>query len=412
MVSYDVVSLFTNVPLDESINLAVNIISENEASKINKKDLKKLFQICTSETHFMFNGDYYDQIDGVCMGSPLGPVLANLFMGIKEIEWINDYAGEKPLFYRRYVDDICCVFKDEGQARQFLNYLNAKHANIRFTIECEKDGTLPFLDVKICRSNSSIITSTYYKPTHTGLLTSFTSFVPHIYKKGLVRTLFDRAHKICNTEFLLNNDIKYISNMLQRNLFPRKMIANILEKVRATHNSHQTQQASQTEEPDESDVETRFFKLPFTGNSSDIVANKIRKVVNKFCKKVNVRLIFNVSKTSSFFSVKDRTPNHLLSHVVYLFKCAGCNATYIGETHRHLTTRIEEHSEKDKNSHVFRHLQANPACKTKFEATCFSVIDRAETKFKLEIKEAYHIKKCSPTLNGQIKTHKLNILCA
>ena len=54
---------------------------------------------------------YYDQIDGVAMGSPLGPVLANLFMGVMEDMWLNEYSGPPVLFYKRYVDDIFCVFE-------------------------------------------------------------------------------------------------------------------------------------------------------------------------------------------------------------------------------------------------------------------------------------------------------------
>ena len=140
----------------------------------------KLLRICTSETHFLFDGQYYDQVDGVCMGSPLGPVLANLFMGIKEKEWIENYNGVGPSFYRRYVDDICCTFQDANEADQFLTYINSRHNNIRFTIEREENSTLPFLDVKIIRNNNTITTSTYYKPTHTGLLTNFTSFIPFV----------------------------------------------------------------------------------------------------------------------------------------------------------------------------------------------------------------------------------------
>ena len=83
--SYDVCRLFTNIPLNESIDLAVDIIFDNNQSMcITKPQLKKVFVFAISLTHFLFNNEIYDQIDGVAMGSPLCPALANLFMGYHE----------------------------------------------------------------------------------------------------------------------------------------------------------------------------------------------------------------------------------------------------------------------------------------------------------------------------------------
>ncbi|XP_065667691.1 uncharacterized protein LOC136087983 [Hydra vulgaris] len=112
LVSYDVTSLYTNVPLQETIDIAVNSIMLNIKNfKITKNDLKKLFNFATSQTHFLFKGHTYDQIDGVAMGSPLAPVLANLFMGHFENNWIKNCNGVKPVFYKRYVDDIFAAFQ-------------------------------------------------------------------------------------------------------------------------------------------------------------------------------------------------------------------------------------------------------------------------------------------------------------
>ena len=85
MIFYDVCNLFTNIPLKETIKLAVNLIFEKRPEiRMTRKQLTKLFEFVASGTHFLFNGDYYNQIDGVAMGYPLGPVLANLFMGYHE----------------------------------------------------------------------------------------------------------------------------------------------------------------------------------------------------------------------------------------------------------------------------------------------------------------------------------------
>ena len=91
-VSYDITSLFTNIPLQETIDIAINLIfNHNPNLNITKKELKKLFLFATSQTHFIFNSKFYNQIDGVAMGSPLAPVLANIFMGFYESKWLNEY---------------------------------------------------------------------------------------------------------------------------------------------------------------------------------------------------------------------------------------------------------------------------------------------------------------------------------
>ena len=82
LVSYNVTSLFTNIPLQETIDIAVNLIfNHNPNLNITKKELKKLFLFAASQTHFIFNSKFYNQIDGVAMGSLLAPVLANILMG-------------------------------------------------------------------------------------------------------------------------------------------------------------------------------------------------------------------------------------------------------------------------------------------------------------------------------------------
>ena len=81
LVSYDVTCLFTNIPLQETIDIAINLIfNHNPNLSIARKVLKKLFLFTTSHTNFIFNSKFYNQINGVAMGSPLAPFLANIFM--------------------------------------------------------------------------------------------------------------------------------------------------------------------------------------------------------------------------------------------------------------------------------------------------------------------------------------------
>ena len=92
LVSYDVNILFTNIPLKETIKVAVDLIKTSYPNlKISSDDLTDLFKFAACKTHFLFNGKRYVQIDGVAMGSLLAPVLANIFMGHIEKLWIETF---------------------------------------------------------------------------------------------------------------------------------------------------------------------------------------------------------------------------------------------------------------------------------------------------------------------------------
>ena len=178
IVSYDVTTLFTNITLQETIDIAINLIfNHNLNLNITRKELKKLFLFATSQTHFIFNSKFYNQIDGVAMGSPLAPVLANIFMGFHESKWLNEYNLTKPKFYLRYVDEILAAFHNEQDSLIFLNFLNNRHPNIKFTIEKQINHSIAFLDVFISGINNRNLTlKTYHKSTYKELLLNFNSF--------------------------------------------------------------------------------------------------------------------------------------------------------------------------------------------------------------------------------------------
>ena len=99
-VLYDVCSLFTSIPLTKTIEIAVELIFQNKPNlKISKYELKQHFKFATSGTHFLFKGNFYDQNDGVSIGSLLGPVLADFFMGYHERNWLQEFDIGEVLFY-------------------------------------------------------------------------------------------------------------------------------------------------------------------------------------------------------------------------------------------------------------------------------------------------------------------------
>ena len=152
MGSLDVDSLFTNIPLDETIDICINQLFENTdtVEGFTKSELKQLLCLATKESYFIFNGLLYKQTDGVAMGSPLGPSLANAFLSYHEKNWLNSCPqGSKPVFYRRCVDDIFVTFKSNDHLKYFQEFLNSCHINMSFSMETERQNKFSFLDIEV-----------------------------------------------------------------------------------------------------------------------------------------------------------------------------------------------------------------------------------------------------------------------
>ena len=79
-------------------------------------------------------------------------------------------------------------------------------------------------------------------------------------------------------------------------------------------------------------------KCSYIGRFSGIAQHRVRTLVNRFCKPVDIKLVFSTFKIKNLFNVKDSLPDRLRTRVVYKFSCASCNACYIGETSRHFAT--------------------------------------------------------------------------
>ena len=156
MTSLDVQSFFTNFPSDETIkNYISDLSSKNDrVHNFIKEGLKELLKFASYESFFTLDNEYYSQLDGVAMGSLLGPTLANAFLCHFEKQWHSDFPQDFcPNIYRRYVDDIFVTFNSHEQLKKIVEYMNTKHPNIKFTFEHEHNNSFSFLDVKICCEN-------------------------------------------------------------------------------------------------------------------------------------------------------------------------------------------------------------------------------------------------------------------
>ena len=239
--------------------------------------------------------------------------------------------------------------------------------------------SIAFLDVFISGINNRNLTlQTYHKSTCTGLLLNFKSFTSFSYKISLIKCLIDRSFKICNNWNSFHNDIENIKSNLIKNAYPPFLIDKVIKKYLDYKFS-----SNQNQLKDKSDV--HYFKLPYIGNLSHHIKNKLSKLCKEFCKEnVNIKLVFTSFKIKNYFSYKDPIPD--------AFTCTSCSSSNICKTCCHFKTRIEEHVKKDNKSHLFKHLHFTATCFDSYNSLSFKIIDKGNSKLDLKIKEALHIK--------------------
>ncbi|MEL7308586.1 MAG: reverse transcriptase domain-containing protein [Pseudomonadota bacterium] len=394
MVSFDVKSLFTNVPIRETIDIIQKLVSEhNICLPLTMDVLRELILLCTEHVQFSFDGRFYFQEDGIGMGSPLGPILSNIFLGYFENYFLKDLICDLTIRYYRFVDDTFVIVRSEENANEFLSALNNCHPNLSFTSEFQSaEGNLPFLDVLVSRDVcGKALTSVYHKPTWSGLYLNYQSFVPTRYKCGLVRTLFNRAKKICS-DSTLPTEHRLLFDTLRENGYPHEFVVKY---------SQLTATKPATIGPSCKDV---FVRIPFVG---DTLCSAIRKRVYESAKNAfpasNPRFLYSTMRIP-VRSLKDPVAPLSKSHVIYKFLC-DCGHSYIGRTERHLTTRIKEHlprwihtSKKTSTSSVCKHVIDCDDFTGQHFSSYFSVLANSSRSFNLRILEALFIYRRKPSL--------------
>ena len=142
MGSLDVESLFSNVPVTQTIDIIIENVYNHPnkpALQVNKENLKKLLLICTTETPFKhINEGLYIQIDGVSRGSCLGPTFVEFYMCHLEKKVFAEQPSLKPNLYARCVDDIFVVIEDAYSIEQIKQAFESQSLH-SFTHEGEKD---------------------------------------------------------------------------------------------------------------------------------------------------------------------------------------------------------------------------------------------------------------------------------
>ena len=230
LVSYDVTSLFTNVPVEERIQIladkafAQDWFNETHSLNLSKTDLIDLLRAATKSKLFQFDSALYEQTDGVAMG----PLLANVFMCL--IEENLEQHGQLPRYYRRYVDDTLTVMPNRVTAGQFLDTLNSTHSSLKFTMEVEREGSLPFLGTELLNRAPKIESKVYIKRTNTGLLLHFQSHVDIKYKRSLVNTMVDRAYRLSSNWSFFSEECDRLRGVLHNLKWPKPLVETTIKR--------------------------------------------------------------------------------------------------------------------------------------------------------------------------------------
>jgi len=198
--SHDVVSLFTNTPVKGSLEVIRERLQcypeWRYTTLLEVDDIMELLEFILTTTYFCFSGQIYRQKFGTAMGSPVSPLVANMFMEHLEQKLLNTAPEDlKPKLWKRYVDDILEVVK-KGSVEKQIFLMALMTNNIKFTYEVEQDCHLPFLDLLLNGTeNGDLKLQIYRKPTYTDHYLNFISHHPIEHKLSVVRTSLERSYR-------------------------------------------------------------------------------------------------------------------------------------------------------------------------------------------------------------------------
>ena len=306
----------------------------------------------------------------------------------------------KPVFYRRYVDDIFVLLSSLDQAEKFKKYLSSKHPNINFSLEKENEGRFSFLDVNIFREKGKFVTNVYRKKTFSGVYTNFDTFIPETYKTGLIKSLLFRSFNLWSDFVKFHHEIDTLKGILYQNSYPRdfvdKCIKEFLDRVL-------TWKVVVSTVP----KKDLMIVLPYSGKLSLQICTRNNRVMRNELPHCNLRIVFQTKcKLINFLTFKDKIPVFLSSGIVYKFKCGCCNATYYGKTKRHFKIRMCEHLavsaltgkrvKGDNDSAIKEH---HLFCNYSSGFDDFSILASNNNDFKVTLMESLLINRDHPPLN-------------
>lgn len=383
MVSFDVVSLFTCVPVALAVSACKAALQADEKlgerTVFEVQDLARLLDFCLKNTYFIFRGVIYKQLHGAPMGASISVTAANLAMESVESRALASFEPPPKVFFR-YVDDCFCIIKRNALAA-FTDHLNSIEEAIKFTVEEESSGRLPFLDVLVQRDRQRLSFKVHRKDTHSGRYLHFASVNPVSHKRSVAFSLIKRAQRICSKPEDLDSDLACIRRELGACKYPRSFIASSEKR------------ALRPTEPRDS-LSQRRASIPYVPGISEALARVLRGY------NVQVAHIPSHKLRHELVSVKDKLKKEKFPGVVYKIPCADCNYVYVGES-GNFERRLKEHMNDVKKKKVISSALAEHAEKTHhgFDWDQASVIAREKNWMKRHYLESLTIQTTGNTLN-------------
>ena len=369
--SLDVVALYPNIPIEDAIEATMELLEghreEVDMFYLSLSDIRHLLRFVLDANYFTFGNEVFRQRKGLAMGNHLAPPLAIIFMSKFETEALLQ-SPLKPEVYRRYIDD-CLVVWIHGLTKllEFVDFLNSRHPNIKFTIEHTEQNEnhqVSYLDLQVGVDEGRIDWELFIKPSHSGVHLSFDSALPIQVKMSVAVEQFRRAYKNASTEAGAHRGANKIKELLEKNGFPKNTIDRAQRRARTTVPYRQRQTLP-------SNQQMSVIKLPFV---DDQVSRQLRQTVRSYCKDVRVVFVTGASLKDRLVSSSLDRPvcpkevyskkkqkgrgrpvecracdagilggRCLLRNVVYSMFCSLCGQEYVGETQRCIRERFQEH---------------------------------------------------------------------
>ena len=234
LTSYDVTALYTSVPIDPALKIIKPLLEKDE--KLSDRTVLlvqiiiELLRFCLHNTYFSFQNKFYEQVEGVAVGSPVSLILANPYMEYFEGKALQS-ASHPPRYWFRFVDDTW-VIQQKAHKQAFLDHVNSIDPAIKFTVEGnQENGAVPFLDTLVTsKTDNSLSITVYCKPTLTDQYLQWDSYHNLSAKYSIIGTLTHRAKTVCTRPELFQKELQHLREALVKCKYPHWAINRVQSK--------------------------------------------------------------------------------------------------------------------------------------------------------------------------------------